>query len=152
MQFIDTMQPRGATRILTTAYFSPQHYENFWVKIVTHQSPFWRNGHSKIQNSHFQLCFLDKWATYLDSLEPLGLRCCFELCVRWGGVGHFSQSKNARLINSIVQILASALPKFSLIAAVVSNYAVKRVNDQMKSGATKHFRDRPQKHFLAQFF
>ena len=49
--------------------------------------------------------FKDKWAPYLDSLKPLGLRCCVISVIRrdvGGGTGegkHFSQSKNARLLN-----------------------------------------------------
>ena len=47
---------------------------------------------------------LEKLAPYLDSLKPLGLRCCF-VCdvVGWGRMGlvngmHFSQTKNAVLL------------------------------------------------------
>ena len=61
-----------------------------------------------LQDCHHQFGDLDKWAFYLDALEPLeplALWCCV-VCVVWcGWVGlvkgmHFSQSKNALLLNS----------------------------------------------------
>ena len=57
--------------------------------------------------SQYKLGFLDKGAPYLDSLKPLGLRGCV-VFVMWCDVGvgaregmHFSQSKNARLLNLV---------------------------------------------------
>ena len=55
---------------------------------------------------NFSCVFLDKWAPYFDSLMPLGLRCfvvCVMLCDDGGAHEgmHFSQSKNACLINHI---------------------------------------------------
>ena len=38
------------------------------------------------RKSHYQLGVLDKGATYLDSLNSLGLRCCV-VCVLWCDVG-----------------------------------------------------------------
>ena len=74
MQLVDAMQPRGATRNCTTTNFSPQHRKisgqifcfhykvrplisALGTKILTHQSQFWKNGHSKFQNSQYQLSF-----------------------------------------------------------------------------------------------